>query len=80
MSGPYAWRLPSRDSLKNPLKGLRRGPKPGPGDPYGLRTKPGRFTRGRVLRWVAYAALGWLLLSIDPELVRRRLDDLGPAA
>jgi LCP family protein required for cell wall assembly len=57
-------RLPSRDSFKNPLKGLRRGPKRSPEDPYGLRTKPGRLRRGRVLRWVAYAALGWILLSV----------------
>jgi LCP family protein required for cell wall assembly len=58
-------RLPSRDSLKNPLKGLRRRrPSPTPDDPFGLRTKPKRFTRGRVLRWVGIAALSWLLLSI----------------
>ena len=58
-------RLPSRDQLKNPLKGLRRKRRaPTPDDPYGLRTAPKRVTRGRVLRWIAYAALGWLLLSI----------------
>jgi LCP family protein required for cell wall assembly len=58
-------RLPSRDSLKNPFKALRPGrPKPGPDDPYGLRTKRGRLVRGRVIRWVLYAALAWLLLTI----------------
>jgi LCP family protein required for cell wall assembly len=58
-------RLPSRDQLKNPLKGLRRKRRaPTPEDPFGLRTAPKRVTRGRVLRWIAYAALGWLLLSI----------------
>jgi LCP family protein required for cell wall assembly len=57
-------RLPSRESLKSPLKALRRRRRPSPEDPYGLRTKPGRLTRGRVIRWVAYAALGWLLLTV----------------
>jgi LCP family protein required for cell wall assembly len=58
-------RLPSRDSLKNPFKGLRRRrPKPTPDDRFGLRTKPKRPTARRVLRWVGIVALGWLLLSI----------------
>ena len=58
-------RLPSRDSLKNPFRGLRRRrQQPGPDDPYGLRTKPRRPTGRRVLRWVAYAVFTWILVSI----------------
>jgi len=58
-------RLPSRDSLKNPFKGLRRRrPSPTPEDPFGLRTTPKRPTARRVLRWVGIVALGWLLLTI----------------
>jgi LCP family protein required for cell wall assembly len=54
-------KLPSAESLRRSLRGLRR--RPSPDDPYGLRKAP-RLRRGRILRWVGYAALGWLALSI----------------
>ena len=57
-------RLPSRDQLKNPFQALRRKPRGGPDDPYGLRTAPRRVTGRRVLKWLAFAALGWFLLSV----------------
>jgi LCP family protein required for cell wall assembly len=54
-------RLPSGEAVRRSLRAFRR--RPSPDDPYGLRKKRG-LRRGRVLRYVLYAALGWFVLSI----------------